>query len=167
MQQSVPGTPWGAMTPLLSSPPVFGEERFPRNGHVQLPTRKAFQKRKPLDFVVRSILLFFTGLGYGMFISRLHDNPHITPIKLEGVNRTSWSYLFSWGVTGAVAGNLLPWLEDLFKEESPQYASKNRQAEKDKEQSSNYSTSVRDWAQPLRGIGVFIGIAYAIVSEVC
>lgn len=166
VQQSVPGTPWGAMTPSPSSPPVFGEGKSsPIGGHVELPTRRAFQKKKPIDFVVRSILLFCTGLGYGMFISHLHDNPHITPVKLEGVNRTSWSYLFLWGVTGTVAGNLLPWLEDLFKEESLQYASVDGRVAKDDERSSNYSTSVRDWAQPLRGIGVFIGIAYAIVCE--
>lgn len=156
----MPGTPWGTgtITPASPSSPVFGEEK----GYIrttELPARKAFRKRKPIDLVGRTILLFFAGLGYGFFISRLHDNPHITPVKVEGIRRNSWKYLVTWGLAGALAGNLIPWLEILFEDDEVEYG---RQEEESDDQQT-HSTFWSDWSQPLRGIGVFIGIAYAVV----
>lgn len=107
-------------------------------------------------------MLFFAGLGYGIFISRLHDNPHIAPVRVEGVSRDSWRYVIYWGVAGALAGNLIPWLEMLLGGDEVGYV---RQEVEEQEQESEtvQTTFWNDWSQPLRGIGVFIGIAYAIV----
>lgn len=59
----------------------------------------------------RITVLFAFGVAYGSLISRLHDQRHIVPVRVEGIQRDGWRYTFFWGVAGVALGSLLPWVD--------------------------------------------------------
>ena len=179
-------TPWGtgAMTPQTPASPAraFAEDkRAPVIGAFERPqARRAPSHHKPRltslipRYTLRGIILFGFGMAYGVLITHLHEQQELTPIKLEIVNRHTWEYYILWGVAGLVLGSLLPWIDTLFgevlEEEQGTASRDTLRPQKVEDESDAPSTSVidgglgADWNPAVRSIGVFVGIAFAIVS---
>ena len=126
---------------------------------------------------LRTILLFFIGVAYGVIISQLHDTQHVAPIQIEGIERWSWGYLLGWGSVGVALGGLLPWVDILWEEvlgdDKDVFPSHTRTESKNSNSSdederpgsragSGFSGLGADWNPVVRSIGAFIGIAFAI-----
>ena len=181
-------TPWGTGTLTPARPANIDEGR-----PITLPATAAFSrpqssaaapparfgiKNDLLPFTLRSGLLFFFGIAYGLVIAHLHDNQQLAPVKVENINRSSWQYLMLWGVAGVVLGRLLP-LVDIFWEEAwsahPETVSvPTAKSETSTTAPTGGSRDVSpetdgetglgpDWNPAVRSIGAFIGIAFAIV----
>ena len=183
-------TPWGAgaMTPqtgassprvhtyfedqqlLQQSPTTIGSFERPRP-HAP---RRSLLRGTVVPLAVRTTLLFICGLLYGVMVTYLHDNETLAPVKLEGVHRHTWQYLCFWGGLSVILGNMLPWLDVFFEEgRAGERKVNGSQPERKKGTSEARRTSVgdqpdmaegTDWFEAVRGLGVFIGIAFAIVS---
>lgn len=81
----------------------------------------------------------------------------------EGYN---WKYLVFWGVAGVGLGSLLPWIDGLWEERRTGRRNGEQDNIQGAEKSGLKSTSglAADWNPVVRSIGVFVGIAFAIVS---
>lgn len=163
----------GAQTPRLfsgggedrfSSPPLFSKPVLPKV-HVS-----GGQSSRPSLFL-RFPLLFICGMAYGAIITHLHDDQHLAPVKVDHIDRYSWRYLIIWGTAGVILGGLLPWMDLLLGD--PVEERQARQAETPKLSAieggeavvrPNSSYGSANWNQTVRGIGAFVGIAFAIVS---
>ncbi|KAI4152452.1 MAG: hypothetical protein LQ340_002906 [Diploschistes diacapsis] len=180
-------TPWatGSMTPqtpAYSSQAFFEDQSSPTIGAFERPQLRPTPHRprhKPLfsgkvvPLALRSTLLFLSGVVYGVMVTYLHENETLTPVKLEGVHRHTWQYLLFWGSASVIMGNMLPWLDVLFEETSstdkavngPRPRTNKMNAENRRQANAESGTGANvsaDWFPAVRGIGVFIGIAYAI-----
>ncbi|OAX77497.1 hypothetical protein ACJ72_08204 [Emergomyces africanus] len=85
------------------------------NYHPRRHTFRAYY----LPLLFRSALLFIFGVAYGTIITHLHDNPRVTPIKIENIDvirRGSWVYMLFWGAAGVALGGLLPWFDVVWEE---------------------------------------------------
>ncbi len=185
-----PSTPWGtgAQTPsgrrsqdstTTTSPAIADWER-PRPKQTKSASRLHQQQGtisgSLLPLALRMVLLSIFGVAYGIIITHLHDNHNLVPVRVNGIDRYSWTYLCSWGVAGVVLGSLLPWVDTLWddkvsyavggsgtqsstkKETGPNIDDNNE----DDEKTSNRGS---DWTPVVRSIGAFVGIAFAIVSH--
>ena len=176
---SMGNTPWGtgAQTPASPGRSFLDDKRPPVIGAFERPSlRKEPSHRSPksgtviVAWLLRSILLFWFGVAYGVVITHLQDNEHLIPVKVGGIDRESWRYLIFWGVAGVVFGTLLPWI-DVFWEESEAarpadpktpVTPKQNQGQSDVPEGSEEGVS--GWNPAIRSIGAFMGIAFAIVS---
>ncbi|KAG8525480.1 uncharacterized protein KY384_009124 [Bacidia gigantensis] len=119
---------------------------------------------------LRTVLLFFFGVAYGVLISHLHDTQQVAPVQVPGIPRRSWWYLIGWGSVAVVLGGLTPWVdvywEDVLGIEKDVFPSKDLQKEpgdeKDERPGSSRSGLGADWNPLVRSIGAFVGIAFAI-----
>lgn len=160
----------GAQTPRLfpgedrlSSPAAFSKPVSPKV-HVSGQSRPSLFLRFPL--------LFICGMAYGAIITHLHDDQRLVPVKVDHIDRYSWRYLFIWGTAGLILGGLLPWMDLLWGGSVEE--TQARQPETPKlcaieggeagERPNSSSGSANNWNQTVRGIGAFVGIAFAIVS---
>ncbi|KAK3044095.1 hypothetical protein LTS18_002194, partial [Coniosporium uncinatum] len=110
--------------------------------------------------VGRVILLFAFGVVYGLIISQLHENRHIAPVRVEGINRASWQYLAFWGVAGIGLGSLLPWVDALWEWHESSDVENSQQSQVAEGEAEEGKTT--DWSIVVRSIGAFVGIAFAI-----
>lgn len=177
-----PSTPWGtgSQTPLRTSvdetrPPIIGAYERPVLRRAQSSQHHGLRKYF-LPLGLRTVLLFFIGMAYGIVISQLHDTQHVAPVQIEGIERWSWGYLVGWGGVGVLLGGLLPWV-DIFWEEvlgddkdvfarklgSDDTRSANTNSDEDERTGSRSGSGLgADWNPVVRSIGAFIGIAFAI-----
>lgn len=184
-----PSTPGGTgtHTPLRGQ---VGDESRP----IMLPKSDAFSrprlrgKSAPnrsgsrdtlLSLIERGVLLFVSGVGYGLIITHLHDEQRLAPVPVKNVQYNSWSTLASWGIIGVCLGGLLPWIDVFWietvrngKESPPLKASPGTPKlssggndEDEKPTNRSKSRLVADWNPVVRGVGAFVGIAFAIVSN--
>ncbi|KAI9724456.1 MAG: hypothetical protein M1812_000524 [Candelaria pacifica] len=190
-----PSTPWGtgAQTPsghrsldnsTATSPAIADWERLRSKR-----TKSGPQSHQPhtgagnhlLSMVLRTVLLFVFGVAYGVIITHLHDNHHLAPVQVKGIDRYSWTYLGFWGIAGVALGSLLPWVDILWddklrntgedsetgpttkKETNPVSSNNDNNTEDEDEKSSSLRSN--DWTPVVRSIGAFVGIAFAIVSH--
>lgn len=142
-----------------------------------------------LSLTTRVLALFAFGVAYGLVVSKLHENDNVTPVRVEGI-KSGWRYLAFWGMAGIGLGSLLPWvdwvwakdLEAATEEEviSDQRAKTRRDPVTNRDEGargrrSSQAVAIQqvsqdsgaldgDWNLVVRSIGVFIGIAFAIVS---
>lgn len=178
-----PSTPWGngSQTPRYSiddnKPPAIGPYKRPQpqRAHSHQPHQSFWEYILPIG--LRTILLFSFGVAYGIIVSHLHDHQQVAPVQLEGIEQSSWGYLLAWGGVGVLLGGLLPWIDVLWEEVSGKdkevFASKpqdSRPADMSEDQdprppSRSGSGLGADWNPVVRSIGAFIGIAFAIVSN--
>lgn len=165
----------GAQTPRLfpgddrlSSSATFSTPILPK---VQTPRHHVSEQSLPPP-LIRFPLLFICGMTYGAVLTHLHDGQQLAPVKVDHIDRYSWRYLILWGTAGVILGGLLPWLDSLW-EDPPVEATQARQPETPKlslieggeeNKSPSSSSASANWNQTVRGIGAFVGIAYAIVS---
>ena len=124
-------------------------------------------------------------------VTYLDDNETLTPVRLEIIHQHTWQYLVFWGLSGVAMGNMLPWFDVLFeapaavnwawdqKQLGMNGTELDRRRESLRRESLRRDSVRRDsvvdsvnrekevetvWLPAVRGIGVFIGIAFAIVS---
>jgi hypothetical protein len=186
MSREEASTPWGtgAQTPSHrpsvddSSPPlpsVSWDTPRPRPNPVY---RRGGFRNYYLPLFFRGVLLFIFGMAYGTIITHLHDEQELAPVKVEGFNRHSWSYLVVWGLSGMLMGSLLPWVDFMwdnhFESKPPvQTQDRRRRASSsgsdtndDERSSGRFNNGLgADWNPVVRSIGAFVGIAFAIVRE--
>src|SRR2546423_2764607 len=113
-------TPWGtgAQTPshrqsVDDSRQSFQDESWDAV-QPKIVYRKGGFRHYYLPLFLRGALLFSFGMAYGTLITHLHDDQELAPVKVEGFDRHSWSYLFVWGVSGLAMGSLLPWVDFMW-----------------------------------------------------
>ncbi|TVY35098.1 Protein NSG2 [Lachnellula subtilissima] len=164
-----PSTPWGtgAQTPLNgpSSPPILRKLTAPPR-----PPPSTFFR--VFSLVLRSILLFGIGMGYGLLVRHLHDDQQLAPFQVGGLIKPSneWRYLIFWGVAGVALGSLLPWVDTMFsagsEEPVEEYGDKKicspSQLVKADEELDSSTILDADWTPVVRSVGGFVGIAFAI-----
>ncbi|OTB02256.1 hypothetical protein M426DRAFT_200064 [Hypoxylon sp. CI-4A] len=178
------GTPWGtgAESPAhdlsVDSPhyELLKNRALPSRRRSSLHPAMRPQRLSTLQRVFylgsRGLFLFGLGVLYGMLVDRLQEKQQ--PRKtfqvdgmIKGANQGyHWMYLAFWGTTAVVMGSLMPWFDGKWEQmwghqdvavetEGEHIMRGGDYAEKD----SAFST---DWALAVRGIGVFVGIAFAI-----
>ncbi|KAM7192784.1 putative insig domain containing protein [Naviculisporaceae sp. PSN 640] len=112
------------------------------------------------SLLVRGMLLFALGMGYGVLVTRLPTKArhHQHQGQLAGGQQDSvnWGYLAFWGCAGVALGCLLPWFDQIWEET---FGKQTNNAAKAKEGPARAET---DWALVIRGVGAFVGIVFAI-----
>jgi hypothetical protein len=124
-----------------------------------------------LALVLRGILLFGMGMGYGLLVRHLHDDRQLAPFQVEGIikPRNDIGYLLFWGIAGVALGSLLPWIDTLFavpELDTPVFEKSGARGSSpgnEEEGGSNAGVFGADWTPVVRSVGAFVGIAYAIV----
>lgn len=175
----------GSETPARMSidggrPPVVGAYERPDFRSAESYQHHYTFWRNFVPFSERVVLLFFFGVAYGAIISHLHHSQQVAPVQvdLRGIEHNSWRYLMGWGSVGVLLGGLLPWVDILWEEvlgfskdvfesgSSPDRpGSPTTGNEEDERPVSRSGSSLgADWNPVVRGIGAFVGIAFAIVS---
>ncbi|OTA94516.1 hypothetical protein M434DRAFT_71172 [Hypoxylon sp. CO27-5] len=177
------GTPWGtgAETPaknLAADNPFFEisrERAHPMRRRSSLhpivrpQPQSSFQRAFYLSS--RGLLLFGLGVLYGMLVAQLRDRRHPKPTsQIDGVlNGTNDGYGWRdgafWGTLAIAMGGLLPWFDSIWErafgggDEAVETAAEHSMHGDDVGKETAAST---EWALAVRGIGAFVGIAFAI-----
>ena len=170
-----PNTPWGtgAQTPSLRMNGTIPEEGEydiapaaaaavlrTRSQRHHVPRKHGF-KGFVWPLIKRSALLFIFGVAYGVIITHLHDDPRV-PVTLGNIiDLGSWQYMALWGIAGLGLGSLLPWVDGLWEDMS---LSEKQQRGPVPTSTESPSSLAAVWYPMVRGIGAFVGIAFAIVS---
>ena len=124
-------------------------------------------------------MLFLLGIAYGVIVIHLHDDRRVAPVKIESIERYSPWYLATWGVAGTILGSLLPWVDTLWEETMQEHRSSSSRdmTSEHRPKSSSSASNEEEGRRPrgrdsgadltpvIRGIGAFVGIAFAIVSK--
>lgn len=115
-----------------------------------------------LNLGVRGATLFTLGMLYGLLVRHLHDERKVAAFQVEGIIKPSndWRYLVFWGVAGVALGSLLPWFDTIWEESSDEQYVRPLKA---REAGRQELDGAADWFPIVRSIGVFLGIAFAIV----
>ena len=177
-------TPWGTGAQTPSYRPSLDESRPSVGAGGERPQSKRLpsqlhpaHQNVVLALALRTILLFLSGVAYGVIITHLHDDQRLAPVKV-GIKRDSWAYLVYWGIAGVGLGSLLPWVDVLWEETlgttegigrsrrmNESSMSSERSGQKGERPSSRIGSGMgADWNPVVRSIGAFVGIAFAIVS---
>ncbi|KAK7510676.1 insulin-induced protein-domain-containing protein [Phyllosticta citriasiana] len=172
---SEPATPWGtgAETPsstyypdayarnstTSSASSSYSKSRPSRDHH-----RRASQdylhlhQKRALPLLVRGAALFVIGVAYGVIISHLHENIHISHARVaDGIDRRNWPYLLLWGCAGVALGSALPWVDWVWDGDRRRPVAGRRKSE-----AFGRDAAGSDWIEAVRSIGAFVGIAFAI-----
>ncbi|KAL7626010.1 hypothetical protein AAE478_002779 [Parahypoxylon ruwenzoriense] len=176
-----PTTPWGtgAETPakgLDADDPHYEiqkERAQPKRRRSSLHQAPRPQPLSTSEFVsylgFRVLLLSGLGVLYGMLVAQFHDRQKATAAFQMGAilksadGKYDWRYMMFWGTFGVVLGSLLPWFDGIWEKTFGEDVVVESAAEHtlggDKQ---DKSTSSIDWALAVRGVGAFVGIAFAI-----
>jgi hypothetical protein len=170
-------TPWGtgAQTPAkrqsvddYNYKPTENATKW--NGEATKPRPK--MKRKGfrgyvVPLILQTVLLFGFGLGYGSIVSHLHKTQSITPVPVLDINWSTLSYQLAWGLFGILLGNALPLVDSLWEKfisaNAKPGAGKDFQVDGASSTSSTESGLGPLWYSAVRSMGVFVGIAFAVV----
>jgi len=108
----------------------------------------------------RGLVLFGFGVCYGAIVQRLHDNKRISiaPVEVRGIDRASWAYLVFWGLAGVGMGSALPWVDAVWERGGREEEVDDRLDERKR------GLGGVEWSDVVRGVGAFVGVAFAIVS---
>lgn len=178
-------TPWGtgAETParnISAEEPYYNlhKERaqpIRRRSSLHPPTRLEPLSTLQRIFYMgsRGLLLFSLGVLYGMLVAQIRDKQQTTKaFQMDGMIKAAdggydWRYMTFWGVAGVMMGYLLPWFDGVWErafgsnDEVLECAAKHGMGPDHVCKEAATST---DWALAIRGIGTFVGIAFAIVG---
>lgn len=179
-------TPWGtgAQTPskrrsIDDYTPQQSPLSWDQGGTKPLPKlkRKGF-RGYVVPLFLQTVLLFGFGLGYGSIITHLHKTQRITPmpVPVPDIERNSLYYQLSWGIFGILLGNALPLVDSLWEKSispaiygdqatlSPRSgATKTTEANGATASPGSNSGLGPMWYSAVRSIGIFVGIAFAVV----
>lgn len=161
-----------ASRPALSTIPTQPNQPSYRNaraaphelpaGAVVGPVGTRLPPARVLSLLMRVGLLFILGVGYGILVRRLHDEHNLGTFTREPVGGgqtedgpISTLYMACWGTMGVLLCVILPWFDGVWE----RIVGGSSAAED--AQDNKLAT---DWALVIRGIGAFVGIAFAIVS---
>ncbi|KAI8960179.1 insulin-induced protein-domain-containing protein [Daldinia sp. FL1419] len=177
-----PGTPWGtgAETPAKN---LSADEP---NYEIQKERAQPARRRSSLHSVARSpplstsqrifyhssrsLLLFGLGVLYGIVAVQLRDRQiAVEGLEVHNLLRSAdghydLRYMAFSGMCGIVMGSLLPWFDGVWERT---FGGDDVVVESPVEQSMGddmikQPASFTDWALAIRGIGAFVGIAFAI-----
>lgn len=148
-----------------AQPPAAKKHRRRSSLHPNAGAKPLSTAQMVLHFGSRGMLMFGLGALYGMLVKTLHDRH-----RGQGQNHMDSydaRYMAFWGMSGVAMGCLLPWFDGIWErafgqdeevvEESESMGAGGEGVEKQPQ-------SCTDWALAIRGIGAFVGIAFAIVS---
>lgn len=116
---------------------------------------------------LRALLLSGLGVLYGIGVATVRGSRPAEAFRMEHMVNASnygWGYMAFWGASGLSLGCLLPWV-DGFWENSFGDSSSGEAIETEGDATKNLRRQT-DWALAVRGMGIFVGIAYAIVSSI-
>ncbi|KAI5928347.1 insulin-induced protein-domain-containing protein [Camillea tinctor] len=173
-----PSTPWGtgAETPagaLSTEDPHYELSKQRRNSMRRRSSLHTVPRSPPLStsasvFYMGLRILVLSGLGvlYGLLAAQVQDT-HMAAFHMESMSqatRLNWRYMVFWAVSGVVLGSLLPWVDSVWEGIFGQDATVDEAASEHSMPSdvAEKEPSSTDWALTIRGIGTFIGIAFAI-----
>ncbi|KAI1505544.1 insulin-induced protein-domain-containing protein [Biscogniauxia marginata] len=173
-----PTTPWGtgAETPargLNADGPDYELQTERTNSMRRRSSLHPTARTPPLStsasiFYLSLRVLLLSGLGvlYGLLAARVQDTQRAA-LRMESVSQPThldWQYMAFWAVSGVVLGSLLPWVDGVWEGSfGPAVEIEESAAEHTMgaDVSGKKSPST-DWALAIRGIGTFVGIAFAI-----
>ena len=161
-----PGTPWGtgAETPAKRLSVDDGGGYEPTKSWSALPRARTAQSTPPsgppssrlglvLSLASRATLLFGLGMGFGVLVSQLQDEPSLAALQVDSAaGAYDWRLLSLWGMAGIVLGTLLPWFDGVWDGTLGPAGRETANAD-------------TDWPMVVRSIGAFVGIVFAIVSK--
>ncbi|KAI1425963.1 hypothetical protein F5Y12DRAFT_314637 [Xylaria sp. FL1777] len=163
-------TPWGAgaETPArvlnLDEPLSMIEKERPyparRRSSAHHPTHTPPLSATTSFFYscLRALLLSGLGVLYGIGVATVRADRSTPAFRMT--SNYSWGYMTFWGASGLTLGCLLPWVDGMWERSIGDGNSEGAiEAENDTGKNLRRKT---DWALAVRGIGIFVGIAYAI-----
>lgn len=172
-------TPWGtgAETParnLSTDEPHFELQNDRYHGirrrsssHVVPPLEAPSYSTLAMYGGLRALLLGGLGVLYGVGVAEVQDRHKIAPVHVDGLLSMlykDWRYMVFWGLSGVILGSLLPWFDDVWEKiHSPPAPETIECSVEDDDEADRQKGPSTDWALAVRGIGTFIGIAFAIV----
>ncbi|KAI1180419.1 hypothetical protein F4777DRAFT_315529 [Nemania sp. FL0916] len=112
---------------------------------------------------LRALLLSGLGVLYGIGVATVRGSKSTGAFRVEHMIKASnygWGYMAFWGASGLILGCLLPWFDGIWERSFGDGESEDP-AETEGDSTKNLRRRT-DWALAVRGIGIFIGIAYAI-----
>jgi len=115
----------------------------------------------------RAAVLFAFGVAYGALVAHLHDHPALALVDVDVVQAAGWRVLVFWGVAGVAIGTLLPWVDGALDGGAAAQARDEVPAEAAREEDvgpRKRGLGGVEWSDVVRGVGAFVGIAFAIVS---
>ncbi|KXJ97440.1 insulin-induced protein-domain-containing protein [Microdochium bolleyi] len=171
-------TPWGtgAETParhLSTDEPHFELQNDRYHGirrrsssHVVSPLVAPSYSTLAMYGGLRTLVLGGLGVLYGIGVAEVQDRHKIAPVHVDGLLSmlyNDWRYMVFWGVSGVVFGSLLPWFDDVWEKiQNPNPPETVQCSVEEDEEGNAQKGPSTDWALAVRGIGTFIGIAFAI-----
>jgi len=115
---------------------------------------------------VRAAVLFGFGVAYGALVARLRDDAALSRVD---VGSAGWRVLAFWGLAGVAIGHLLPWVDGVW--DGAGRGGERARAEAMEGVSAEEHAGPRkralggvEWSDVVRGVGAFVGVAFAIVS---
>lgn len=180
-------TPWGtgAETPVKRRESISQATYELMRDRSNLPRRRMSYKpaevtpvKQPVtpagaavSLASRAVVLFVLGAGYGVLVTHLHQESQLLQLTEASSNsiipRYNGSYLALWGfgLAGVALGALQPWFDGLwdglFGAEDEQAVVEPAESLSDTPKATASDT---DWALVMRAVGVFVGVAFAVVS---
>ncbi|KAI0802541.1 hypothetical protein GGR55DRAFT_700571 [Xylaria sp. FL0064] len=107
---------------------------------------------------LRALLLSGLGVLYGIGVATVRSDRSTLSFRMDNASNYGWGYMAFWGGSGLTLGCLLPWVDGMW-ERSVGEGNSGEAIETERDVTVRRKT---DWALAVRGIGIFIGIAYAI-----
>jgi len=161
--------------------PTMPSSPAKRTASYQYTSRVQSSKRiLALALLLRGVLLFAIGMGYGLLVRHLHTDRKVASFQVEGIikPRNDWRYLLFWGLAGVGLGSALPWVDTLFLDSAEEEKRVLREIKSagggiggrsgsvggTKEVDSGKEEGIwgADWTPAVRSVGAFVGISYAI-----
>ena len=108
---------------------------------------------------------------YGLLVRHLHDEQQLAPFGVEGIikPRNDWTYLIFWAGAGVTWGTLLPLVDALYTDGDSKGLANEVVGRTTGDAGEKATRSVgvfgADWTPIVRSVGVFVGIAFAIVRS--
>lgn len=106
---------------------------------------------------------------YGLLVRHLHDEQQLAPFAVEGIikPRNDWTYFVFWAVAGVAWGTLLPLVDTFYADADGNSLSAERSERRGSAEGEKTTRPLglfgADWTPVVRSVGVFVGIAFAIV----
>ena len=95
-----------------------------------------------------------------MIITQLKKTQPLTSVGVKTINQHPWYFYAAWGLSGMLLGNALPWVDaTLRSSNTPIQTRPNRSLSDPTRKDQDAAT---EWSQAIRGIGAFVGIAFAV-----